>query len=123
MKEIADKIYSMKLRQMNYQTAGKTFNLTSEKFKPKIVDPSKMKSITHKQYILRAVPKSLAPCKIPIDYIERRKYLLSIIQNQKLQKGFASIPKRDKPGLNLKDVTDAILKITDKNVINNSNII
>lgn len=116
MRELGEIIYSMKLRHQSYQIDGATFNNTSEKFRPKIVDPKKNMNIRHKQFIIRGVARSLAPCKVPADYIERRKFLNTILANPKLMKSYGNVPKREKQGVTLKDVCDAILKATDDTV-------
>lgn len=114
IKEINEIMYAKKLREQEYQKQGKTFNITSEKFRPKILDPKKMYNVKSKQFIIRGIANSLAPCKIPADYIERRKLYNNVFQNQKLMKIYSTVPRRDKPGgVKINDVTDIIVKATE----------
>ena len=115
IKEVLDSIHAYKVASQKIILTSKYFNHTCEKFKPKINLNSKALIPKQKHFIIRGITKSQVPCKIPADYLERRKLFNSILfSNQKIIKAYQAIPKRDIKLLTIKEVCDLINKITDE---------
>lgn len=112
MRELREIVTQMKLRHNNYKLNGKTFNFISEKFKPNLKNIENFnKMAKSKQLIIKAIPKTLFPSKIPYDYLERRKFINSM--NLKLSKNFQTLIAKEKNLTKIKDVCDLIVKFTD----------
>lgn len=114
IKEVNDELFEKRMKKQHVILTSKYFNRTCEKFKPKIFDLSKT-LMKKKYFIIKGISKTIAPCKIPADYIERRKLFMNILQNnQKIIKGYYLIPKREVKLITIKEITDQINKLTDE---------
>lgn len=114
IKEISDIIHANRVKNQQIILNSRFFNHTCEKFKPVISNSKNLLQPQQKQFILRGISKTLAPCRIPADYLERRKYYNALFTNQKLMKVYNALPKREKQVLTFKELTEAIMKMTEE---------
>lgn len=114
IKEISDIIHANRVKNQQIILNSRFFNHTCEKFKPVISNSKNLLQPQQKQFIIRGISKTLAPCKIPADYLERRKYYNALFANQKLMKLYNGLPKREKQILTYKELSDSIMKMTEE---------